>query len=38
MGRRGRDYFEANFSSDMLLGRLEGWCSELASPREHGAR
>jgi len=38
MGRRGRDYFEANFSSDMLLGRLESWCSELASPREHGAR
>jgi glycosyltransferase involved in cell wall biosynthesis len=31
MGRRGRDYFLANFASDMLLGRLERWCSELAS-------
>jgi len=33
MGRRGRDYFQANFGSDMLLGRLENWCSELASTR-----
>jgi hypothetical protein len=31
MGRRGRDYFLANFASDMLLGRLEQWCSKLAS-------
>jgi glycosyltransferase involved in cell wall biosynthesis len=38
MGRRGRAYFEANFGSEMLLGRLEGWCSELISLRAHGAR
>jgi glycosyltransferase involved in cell wall biosynthesis len=31
MGQRGRDYFLANFGSDMLLGRLEQWCSESAS-------
>jgi colanic acid biosynthesis glycosyl transferase WcaI len=33
MGRHGRDYFEANFGSDMLLSRLEGWCTEVAVPR-----
>jgi glycosyltransferase involved in cell wall biosynthesis len=38
MGRRGRAYFEANFGSELLLGRLEGWCAELTTPREHGAQ
>jgi colanic acid biosynthesis glycosyl transferase WcaI len=38
MGRRGRDYFQANFGSDMLLGRLENWCSELASTRGTASR
>jgi len=36
MGRRGRDYFRANFGSDMLLGQLETWCAEVASVREEG--
>jgi colanic acid biosynthesis glycosyl transferase WcaI len=31
MGRRGREYFEANFGSDMLLTRLESWCTEVAA-------
>ena len=31
MGRRGRDYFLANFGSDMLLARLETWCAELTA-------
>ena len=35
MGRRGLDYFRANFGSDMLLSRLETWCAELASTREN---
>jgi glycosyltransferase involved in cell wall biosynthesis len=30
MGRRGREYYMANFDSDMLLDRFEGWCAELA--------
>ncbi len=35
MGSHGRSYFLANFGSDMLLGRLEAWCSELMSAREN---
>jgi len=37
MGRRGREYFLAHFGSDLLLSRLETWCSELASMRAYGA-
>lgn len=33
MGRRGRQYFLANFSNAMLLNRLEAWCDELAAVR-----
>jgi colanic acid biosynthesis glycosyl transferase WcaI len=36
MGRRGREYFQANFGSTMLLERLESWCAELA-PSPQGA-
>ena len=31
MGRRGREYFLAQFRDDMLLDRLEGWFMGLAS-------
>ena len=31
MGRRGRAYFLSHFRADMLLGRLETWCTEVAS-------
>jgi glycosyltransferase involved in cell wall biosynthesis len=31
LGRRGREYFLANFRSDMLIDRLESCCAELAS-------
>ena len=32
MGRSGRAYFEANFDSDLLLGRFEQWCREVSRP------
>jgi glycosyltransferase involved in cell wall biosynthesis len=35
MGRHGREYFLANFGNQMLLERLEAWCSELASAHAH---
>jgi glycosyltransferase involved in cell wall biosynthesis len=28
MGRRGRRHFEAEFETDLLLGRFEQWCAE----------
>jgi colanic acid biosynthesis glycosyl transferase WcaI len=31
MGRRGRNYFLTHFGTDMLLDRLEKWCTEVAS-------
>jgi glycosyltransferase involved in cell wall biosynthesis len=31
MGRRGREYFLAQFRDDMLIDRLEGWFTGLAS-------
>jgi glycosyltransferase involved in cell wall biosynthesis len=31
MGRRGREYFLAQFRDDMLIDRLEGWFAGLAS-------
>lgn len=31
MGRRGREYFLAQFRADMLVDRLEGWFTELAA-------
>jgi colanic acid biosynthesis glycosyl transferase WcaI len=34
MGRRGREYYLANFGSDMLLARFERWCAELSVVRE----
>jgi glycosyltransferase involved in cell wall biosynthesis len=34
MGRRGREYYLANFGSDMLLDRFEGWCAELAGAHQ----
>ena len=33
MENRGREYFLTHFGSDLLLSRLEGWCSELVSIR-----
>ena len=33
MGRQGREYFLANFGNEMLLERLESWCTELVSAR-----
>ncbi len=38
MGRRGREYFVTHFGSDLLLGRLEAWCSELVSMRANTAQ
>jgi colanic acid biosynthesis glycosyl transferase WcaI len=35
MGRRGREYFLAQFRADMLLDRLEGWFMQLASKSVH---
>jgi glycosyltransferase involved in cell wall biosynthesis len=34
MGRRGREYYMANFDSDMLLDRFESWCAELAGAQQ----
>jgi colanic acid biosynthesis glycosyl transferase WcaI len=31
MGRHGREYFLANFGNEMLLERLETWCSDVSS-------
>jgi colanic acid biosynthesis glycosyl transferase WcaI len=31
MGHRGRAYFLTHFRTDMLLDRLEKWCTEVAS-------
>jgi glycosyltransferase involved in cell wall biosynthesis len=33
LGRRGREYFEANFEREKLLDQLEGWMHELAGER-----
>jgi glycosyltransferase involved in cell wall biosynthesis len=30
MGRRGKEYCDANFEREMLIDRLEGWMRELA--------
>lgn len=34
MALRGRDYFEKNFESRMLLDRLDGWLSELVGRKQ----
>jgi glycosyltransferase involved in cell wall biosynthesis len=31
MGKKGRNYFNANFEREMLLDRLEGWIQEIVS-------
>jgi colanic acid biosynthesis glycosyl transferase WcaI len=33
MGRRGRAYFDAEFDTDLLLGRFEQWCREVAQAK-----
>jgi glycosyltransferase involved in cell wall biosynthesis len=35
MGRRGREYFLAQFRGDMLIDRLEGWFAGIA-PKTSG--
>jgi len=34
MGRKGRHYFEANFSRDMLFRSLETWMAETVKEKE----
>jgi glycosyltransferase involved in cell wall biosynthesis len=34
MALQGKDYFEKNFESSMLLDRLDGWISELAGRKQ----
>jgi glycosyltransferase involved in cell wall biosynthesis len=36
MGMRGREYFQSNFESNMLLDRFETWCRELSLERARG--